>query len=119
MFWNDTLYFQTQNPLSGIFHIDKPVNVHINVINAAEKEIIKELKEFDSEAKNNSTNATLFVEVNNVTSILLNNTLEKLNETLDRIEDTVKNNTKLKAERTIQVKLDNGLQTSSEEGKGK
>ena len=57
--------------------------------------------------------------MNNVTNIILNNTLEKLNETLDRIEDTVKNNTKLKAERTIQVKLDNGLKTNSEEGEGK
>ena len=120
MFKNDTLYFQTQTPLSGIFHIDKPVNVNINVINAAEEEIVKELKEFDSEAKNNnSANTTLFVEVNNVTNIILNNTLEKLNETLDRIEDTVKNNTKLKAERTIQVRLDNGLQTDSEEKEGK
>ena len=78
VFSNKTPYFQTQTPLSGIFHIDKPVNVHINVINAAEKEILKDLKEFDSEAKDkNATNATLFVEVNNVTTILLNNTLDK------------------------------------------
>ena len=120
VFWNDTPHFQTQTPLSGIFHIDKPVNVHINVINAAEKDIVKELKEFDSEAKDkNSTNATLFVEVNNVTNILLNNTLDKLNETLDRIEETVKNNTRLKADRTIQVRLDNGLHTHSEEEEGK
>ena len=118
MFWNDTTYSQTQTPLSGIFHIDRPVNVHINVINAAEKDIIKELKEFDSEAKGkNSTNATLFVEVNNVANILLNNTLEKLNETLDRIQETVKNNTRLKADRTIQVRIDDELQTDSEEGK--
>ena len=121
MFWTDTPHFQTQSPLSGIFHIDKPVNVHINVINAAEKDIVKELKKFDSEAKGkNSTNATLFVEVNNVTNILLNNTLEKLNETLDRIAETVKNNTRLKADRTIQVRIDdsNG-QTDSEEKEGK
>ena len=102
--------------MSGIFHIDKPVNVHINVINAAEKEILKDLKEFDSEAKDrNSTNATVFVEVNNVTNILLNNTLDKLNETLDRIEETVKNNTRLKADRTIQVRIDDKLQKDSEE----
>ena len=54
-----------------------------------------------------------------MTNILLNNTLEKLNETLDRIEDAVKNNTRLKADRTIQVRLDNGLQTDSEEKEGK
>ena len=76
------------------------------------------MKEFDSEAKGkNSTNATLFVEVNNVANILLNNTLEKLNETLDRIQETVKNNTRLKADRTIQVRIDDELQTESEEGK--
>ena len=96
------LYLQTQTPLAGIFQIDRPVNVHINVINTVENDILKELSIFDDECKDeNSTNSTSFEEVSNVTSILSNDTMND-----DDIETTAKNKTNINADRTIQINLD-------------
>ena len=88
--------------MAGIFQIDRPVNVHINVINTVENDILKELSIFDDECKDeNATNSTSFEEVSNVTSILSNDTMND-----DDIEKTAENATNINADRTIQINLD-------------
>ena len=88
--------------MAGIFQIDRPVNVHINVINTVENDILKELSIFDDECKDkNATNSTSFEEISNVTTILSNDTMND-----DDIENTAENATNINADRTIQINLD-------------
>ena len=106
---------QTQNPLAGIFKIDKPVNVYINVINTVEKDILKELNIFDNEAKENTnTNATTFEEVNNVTSFLSNDTINN-----NEIEKSTDEESNINADRAIQIKINKQRQDNNSRKEGR